>query len=58
MIVLSNPLAKVSLIVPLFRFYVLLEIFIGGKLLYEKHLFKKLISAGIMLLGMFTIVFF
>lgn len=54
---LSFPGAKVSVVIPIFRFYVFLEILIGGKLLHERHLIKKAVASAVMLLGMFSIIY-
>lgn len=53
---LSHPSAKVSIIIPLFRFYVFLEVLIGGEILKEKHFFKKLSASAIMLIGVIVMV--
>ena len=49
--VLSLPDTKVSLVVPLLRFSVFLDIIIGGTFFHEQHLMKKVSASAVMLAG-------
>ncbi len=48
--------AKVILLVPFMQLSTLIEIFLGGKILHEKHIKIKLLAGALMLLGVFLIV--
>jgi uncharacterized membrane protein len=52
----TEPGAKVILIVPFLQISTLIEIFLGGKLLHEKHIKIKVVAGVLMILGVAMIV--
>ena len=54
---ITLPETKISLVVPLLRFSVFLDIIIGGTLFHEQNIMKKLSASAVMLVGMIIIIF-
>ncbi len=48
--------AKVILLVPFMQLSTLIEIFLGGKILHEKHIRIKLLAGALMISGVFLII--